>query len=482
MIIESTAAFTLFDYYRVPYQRIEAVDESRDVAELRFRGDTTSMCWPTARVLSSASDRRPGSYSIGQLRLFGAIAPDPQMRSWLRQRGGSWRELHELRDARGTLAGAVWQKDDGSIFLPFDPNDAIANYWLERYMSFSRPWVVNRLAGLARRSYYRARPLLPRALQLTMRRSFSRVQAKTRFPRWPTETALHDLYDFLFGLVLGVAQRPIPYIAPWPRRWSWAFVLTHDVETQLGYDRLATLLEIELAAGYRSSWNFIPLRGYAVSNELIGSLRDQGFEIGVHGLYHDGRDLESLATLRRRLPTIRSYAERWQADGFRSPATLRSAELMPLLGFDYDSSYPDTAPFEPQGGGCCSWLPYMIGDLVELPITLEQDHTLFEVMGQQDATLWLEKARFLRERGGMALIITHPDYVGNAAMLASYRGLLDAFADDATVWKALPSEVSAWWRRRAASTVRDLDGEWRVVGPAEGEARIAIADPVAPAV
>ena len=73
---------------------------------------------------------------------------------------------------------------------------------------------------------------------------------------------------------------------------------------------------------------------------------------------------------------------------------------MPLLGFDYDSSYPDTDPYEPQAGGCCSWLPFTNGDLVELPITMPQDHTLFTILRVEDERPWLDKAAFLRERVG----------------------------------------------------------------------------------
>jgi hypothetical protein len=62
---------------------------------------------------------------------------------------------------------------------------------------------------------------------------------------------------------------------------------------------------------------------------------------------------------------IRQYANRWGAVGYRSPATHRRWEWMPLLGFEYDSSYPDTDPFEPQPGGCCTWLPYFNDGLVE---------------------------------------------------------------------------------------------------------------------
>jgi hypothetical protein len=475
-LFESTVPFGLFDYFRVPYLQVDARnDGSPGLAQLRTLGEASTLRWTPASLLA-LSGRRPAQHHIDSLRIFGAVASNAQMQAWLRHYGGTWQQLYPLRDESGAPAGAVWQGDDGSICLPFDPNEAITNYLLERYLTFSRRPALNRLTALARGGYYRARPALPRALQLSLRRSFSRLQAKREFPRWPTETALHDLYAFLFRLARDIARRPIPYIGAWPRPWSWSLVLTHDVESQVGLSLLPRLLEVELTAGYRSSWNFVPKKRYTVSEELLQTLRAQGFEIGVHGLYHDGRDLESLTTLRRRLPEIRTFAERWNAEGFRSPATLRSAELMPLLGFDYDSSFPDTAPFEPQAGGCCTWLPYMIGDLVELPITLEQDHTLFELMGHQDGSAWLEKASFLRERGGMALVITHPDYAENPALLASYRGLLNEFREDESAWKALPVEVSTWWRRRAASKLEEVDGKWRVTGPAENDAQIAFAN------
>ena len=171
--------------------------------------------------------------------------------------------------------------------------------------------------------------------------------------------------------------------------------------------------------GVRSSWNLVPKR-YHVDDETVAALTSAGFEVGVHGLYHDGRDLESERMLRKRLPEIRRYAERWRAVGFRSPATNRDWSLMPLLGFDYDSSFPDTDPFEPQAGGCCSLLPYFNGDLVELPITLPQDHTLFVLLGRADEATWVEKAEAIRAIGGMALLITHPDYMCSPHRMEAY--------------------------------------------------------------
>jgi hypothetical protein len=154
---------------------------------------------------------------------------------------------------------------------------------------------------------------------------------------------------------------------------------------------------------------------------------------------------------------------------------------MPLLGFDYDSSYPDIDPYEPQPGGSCSYLPFMNEQMVELPITLPQDHTLFAILGQADGALWIEKAAHIRDWGGMALALTHPDYAGDRRVLEGYESLLRTVRGDPSMWHALPCEVSAWWRRRADSHVEKVDSEWVVRGPAAGEAVVRLARPGASA-
>jgi hypothetical protein len=148
---------------------------------------------------------------------------------------------------------------------------------------------------------------------------------------------------------------------------------------------------------------------------------------------------------------------------------------MPTLGFDYDSSYSDTDPYEPQPGGCCSYLPFFNGNMVELPITLPQDHTLFAILGNPDAELWISKAQFLRERGGMVLALTHPDYAQDPRVAGGYRSLLESFNGDQTAWHALPWEVAAWWRQRAGSAIRRSSGGWRIEGPASATGRIRFA-------
>jgi hypothetical protein len=472
-VFASSSPSLLLDYFRIPY-RVEDVKRPLAAAFARARLDqdkpgTPALYWP----LPGAGLPPLAEHRLGELPLFARVVPDALSAGWRSALGGSWRPTAAVEDAEGVAVASIWRDDRGNVFLPFDPDQVMRTLWSEGYQQVDGSSAGSRAKRLAMRAYYRVRPVLPRSVQIALRRAFSRVQARTRFPRWPAETGLHDLYDLLLDLLASVAGEPVPTIAPWPAGKSWALVLTHDVETSVGYEHIDLLRDAELAAGCRSSWNLVPKR-YAVADDVVTELKAKGFEVGVHGLYHDGRDLESRALLGERLPEMRAWAERWGATGFRSPATHRRWEWMPLLGFDHDSSYPDTDPFEPQGGGCCTWLPFVNDGLVELPITLPQDHTLFVILQRADEGLWLEKTDLLRARGGMALLDTHPDYLLEPARLELYKRFLARATADPGVWCALPSEVSAWWRRRADSRI-ERDGEgWLVMGPAAGEAAVAL--------
>jgi hypothetical protein len=457
-MFRSSQPFLFFDHWRIPY---EVTGATSGRLESISAGERT-LLWPVELP-------QPAHHRLGSIPLFTGVVGDETVRELLGEKAAGWRAEPFVETAHGEHAASIWRDANGSVLLPFDPSSAISSFWSEAYKSREGGRSV---MSIAKWAYYRLRPLLPRRVQIAMRRRFSRVQARTRFPAWPAETALHDLFELLFQETARLAGQPVPYVAPWPRGRTWALVLTHDVETRLGYENLGLLREIEAAAGFRSSWNFVPRR-YEVDEALVDDLWKGGFEVGVHGLYHDGRDLESRKTLEERLPAIREYAERWRAVGFRSPATRRKWELMPLLGFDYDSSYPDTDPFEPDAGGCCTWLPFFNKELVELPITLPQDHTLFVIL-ERDEALWVEKAELLREQGGMALLITHPDYMLDEERLEAYRRFLQRFEGDGGLWRALPQEVSSWWRRRARSRIEASSEGWTVAGPAAGEAALRL--------
>jgi hypothetical protein len=448
-MLEASRPVLFLDYFRVPH-RVGTAESPPGYAGIRpGRGNAPSLLW---RVWDGERPN-PRPFLLDGIRLFAALDES---------HCGEQRELPTVAPRR---------EPDGTVVLPFDIDEAITAFWSEAYTAATA--AGSRSKRLATRAYYRARPFLPRRTQIAMRRVLARVQARTAFPRWPVETALHDLYRFLFAELERLSEEPLPWIAPWPSPYTWALVLSHDVERRVGYHNLHVLGDVERALGFRSSWHLVPARDYVVEDERIKRLRDDGFEVGVHGLYHDGRDLESVEVVHERLPAIRTHAERWRAAGFRSPATHRDWRLMPLLGFDYDASYPDTDPFEPQSGGCCTWLPFMNGNVVELPLTLTMDHTLFVILNRRDESLWIEKTEFLRQHGGLAQLLTHPDYMLAPELVAAYRRYLERYARDESVWKPLPREVSSWWRRRRESSLERSGGSWRVVGPAAEAANVS---------
>jgi peptidoglycan/xylan/chitin deacetylase (PgdA/CDA1 family) len=250
----------------------------------------------------------------------------------------------------------------------------------------------------------------------------------------------------------------------WPERNSCCIVLTHDVESPAGFERMEAIAELEDRFGFRSAWN-LPLDQYPIDWKRVERLRAQGFEFGAHGLRHDGMLFRSHRHFMELSPRVQSLAREHNMRGFRSPSTLRNARWISEMDFDFDSSFADTDPFEPQPGGSCSIFPYFIGDMIELPYTLPQDHTLINLLRRDPLPTWIEKMNWIAARGGMILTLTHPDYSGAGSSLRAYTELLKRLADLESAWRALPSEVATWWRQRAGLEMHICDGRPLIVGP-----------------
>jgi hypothetical protein len=326
--------------------------------------------------------------------------------------------------------------------------------------------------SLPMRAYYGLKPLLPRQLQLALRRAYSQRRRRVEFPRWPAEPLLVDQQrEALRARLVERDGRPLPNLAPWPEGKRFAAVLTHDVEGPAGVANVRQIIEMERRHGFVSSWNFVA-EWYPIEDGLFDHVRASGCEIGLHAIKHDCKLFGSREQFETELPAIHRYLADWGAEGFRSPATHRNADWMPELGASYDSSFPDTDPFEPQAGGCCSILPFFLGDLVELPITLTQDHTLWEILREDTIDLWTEKSDWIIANGGLVNLITHPDYLDTPARLRMYEEFLEYLAAQRDGWYALPREVAAWWRTRAGLRLVETGDEARVEG--EGAERATI--------
>jgi peptidoglycan/xylan/chitin deacetylase (PgdA/CDA1 family) len=218
-------------------------------------------------------------------------------------------------------------------------------------------------------------------------------------------------------------------------------------------------MDLERGLDYRSSFNFVFER-YRVSPELRRQIEDAGFEVGVHGLKHDGRLFESKAIFQERAPRINQYLADWGAVGFRAPAMHHNLEWILQLNLEYDLSTFDTDPFEPQPWGVETIFPFWVSGrngepgYLEMPYTLPQDFTLFVVMREHNIDLWRRKLDWVVAKGGMALVNTHPDYMcmkGRKPDLEEYpvekyleflEYVRAAYGD--RFWNALPREVARY--------------------------------------
>ena len=151
---------------------------------------------------------------------------------------------------------------------------------------------------------------------------------------------------------------------------------------------------------------------------------------------------------------------------------------MDELDFDYDMSAPNVAHLDPQRGGCCTIMPYFIGDLVEIPVTATQDYSLFHILGEYSTKLWEEQLTTITQAHGMATFIIHPDYLIEHRARQTYVRLLTYLADLRTnhnLWITRPGEINDWWRARAQMQLVPDGDFWRVKGKGSERARVAYA-------
>lgn len=222
-----------------------------------------------------------------------------------------------------------------------------------------------------------------------------------------------------------------------------AVCLTHDVDFLEGYRFIPELARIEKEFGFSSSFNLLGNGGYKCDRETIQQLISEGFEIGLHGYYHD------IALGYRDKLTIEWHIQRalealpFPIVGFRAPALAVSEELLAVLntmGFHYDSSVRLASPFYP-GVGIC--LPYRYPglNLWEIPLAI-QDDTLFRDFSlSEEEGLAIVKGiiKKISSQGGVSVINTHPCLVRKR--LRFYRGLLEFLSRQDDWWVTTLREV-----------------------------------------
>lgn len=305
--------------------------------------------------------------------------------------------------------------------------------------------------------FYSVKSLIPRKVQLQLRRQIAQQKIKTYAATWP---------------ILESATQRSKQWTNWPDEKQFAVVLRHDVESKAGQEKVRQLMQIEKDLGFRSAFYFVPER-YDVCSKLRAELTQQGFEVGVHGLKHDGKLYRSQHIFKQRVEKINQYIKEWGAVGFSSPSSHHILEWHYALDIEYDTSTFDTDPFQPHPTGLETIFPQWIDHAlypneeyynrkgyVELPYTLPQDFQLFIILRNKDINIWKKKVDWIAEHGGMVHVITHPDYIcfGNDELgmeeypIAYYEQLLHYIKQKyaGLYWHGLPNEVAAFFSEKIA--------------------------------
>jgi hypothetical protein len=343
------------------------------------------------------------------------------------------------------------------------------------------------------RAYYRIKPFIPRRLQIAARRWVAARKRQSSRDVWPVD--------------LNAGEPPQGWCG-WPEGKKFALVLTHDVETGNGHDKCRLVMDLEQRMGFRSCFNFVAKR-YKASQTVREILAENEFEVGIHGLYHDGRLFESRKIFDERAALINQYLKEWGSVGFYSPSMHRNLAWMHELNIEYDQSTFDTDPFEPQPDGVGTIFPFAVyknsdqlsypqhpinssnpsnsinpsnliipsnpsnpsnssnavnpgnptnsrNFFIEHPYTLPQDFTLFIILKEKDIRIWKDKLDWIAGKGGMALLNTHPDYMncenGRCGLeeypMRFYEEFLHYMKDkyQGQYWHALPREVARFWK------------------------------------
>jgi hypothetical protein len=305
---------------------------------------------------------------------------------------------------------------------------------------------------LLKKAYYHVKPIIPRRLQIAMRWLRARIKLRTHGHVWPIDEK--------------AATHPKNWQG-WPDGKRFAFVMTHDVETEVGRDRCLELMRLDQEYGIVSSFNFVPER-YEVSKELREHLVSQGFEIGIHDLKHDGKLFTSRSKFLERAKSINRYLKDWDAKGFRAGSMHHNLEWFHSLDIEYDASTFDCDPFEPQPVGIQTIFPFWVDPhdgtgkgYVEMPYTLPQDFTLFVILKQDSIDLWKKKLDWVASIGGMCLLITHPDYITfngqprrfDEYPVGYYREFLQYVKEKyaGKYWNATSREVARYYKKGCVS-------------------------------
>ena len=300
------------------------------------------------------------------------------------------------------------------------------------------------------RLFYALKPLIPRHVQLALRRAHARRQRGASSPRWPIEACWSSSRTT-------VPRAPARPAADGSRSWTTGRTATASRRPHARrrgprrHREHPRVREVERAHGFVSSWNFVA-EEYPIPDGLFERCARTGCEIGLHGIHHDGKLFRrpgsaSRPTCRRSTATSRSGRRSASARRPRTatPTGCRSSACL------YDSSFPDTDPFEPQAGRL----------LLDPPVLHRRpgraaDHARPGPHAVRDPAagpigLWTRRATGSSDNHGLINLIVHPDYLIDAGAARPLRGVPRLARHARGRLARAAARGRGWWKARRVS-------------------------------
>lgn len=211
--------------------------------------------------------------------------------------------------------------------------------------------------------------------------------------------------------------------------------ITHDIDTEKGLKNSLKLKSIEDRLNVSSIW-FLPSDEYPIQPSIVRDLANNSV-VGSHDTKHDGNlnQIQERKVLVERLTKSRialTSLTGKEVNCFRSPLLQFSRKLLSAesaAGYNFDFSLPTWEPVHPEvmsGFGLESAQMFQLDNIVEVPLTLFQDHQLLYVLGMEPSSavdFWLEQVSLLKGFDADIVLLIHPDY-SFSENIDEYRRLL----------------------------------------------------------
>ena len=123
----SSSRLTVLEHFRVPYELDPAL--GGELEQLYPSDGAGALLWKRDLDGPVVASTLLGADQVTEIPLFTRLLSDELTEPLLCEHGGSWERARRIVSADGTPVASIWRAEDGSVFLPFDPDDVVESFW-----------------------------------------------------------------------------------------------------------------------------------------------------------------------------------------------------------------------------------------------------------------------------------------------------------------------------------------------------------------